>query len=133
MRHRQSSPAPRRAVVLAAFATDRPRAVAGTKGDSAMLGTSNVSVARIERRRIWAYLSNVGNTAKMVSDEVVAPATWQSLITVVADGMAVAVFSIDIAYSTEANGVTRFMRSAKEVAEPVHKHGVPTSTAAVDA
>ena len=98
-----------------------------------MLGTSNVSVARIERRRIWAYLSNVGNTAKMVSDEVVAPATWQSLITVVADGMAVAVFSIDIAYSTEANGVTRFMRSAEKVAEPIHIHGVPTCTATVDA
>lgn len=98
-----------------------------------MFRTSNVSVARIERWRIWAYLSNVGNTAKMVSDEVVALAAWQLLITVVADGMAVAVFSIDIAYSAEANGVTYFMRSAKYVAEPVHIHGVPTSTAAVDA
>ncbi len=89
-----------RAVISAVFAMYCPRSVAGTKGDSAMsiFSTLNISVARIKRWRIWAHLSNVGDTAKMVPDEVVALAALQLSRAVVADGMAVSK-SIYTAYS----------------------------------
>ncbi len=82
----------------------RPRSVAGTKGDSAVsrisiFSTFNISMARIKRRCIGVDLSNVGDTTKMATDDVIALSILQLPRTVIADSVAVTIPSIDIAYS----------------------------------
>ena len=95
--------------------------------------TFNIAVARIKRWRNRAHLSNVGDTVKMVADEVVTIAAAQLYRAVIADGVAVARRSIDIAYSPKTNCMASLIRLAEHVAESVHIHGVPAFTAAVDA
>lgn len=79
-------------------------------------------------------MNDMIDTTKMVTDEVVALATFQLPGAVIADCMAVSKLSTYIAYSPKANCVAAFIAPAIEVAESTYIHRVPVGVAsALDA
>ena len=70
-------------------------------------------MSRLEGRRCWAHFGDAG---KVASDEVVALPTRQFTLPVVADRMAIAECTPDIANATKTNSMAGLRRPAVNVA-----------------